>query len=277
MSQEKESSNEEDLEKLQIENEIKRIKLSMEHGMDFQSASDSKLSVKAESQWLDYIQKFEDSYKKCKQIALYDLIGRPEYQNVNEITDREINNELRKIVELLGNNSICLDTICEVQDRELYRFITEELFLYETDDMKVDGMVQHYIYEEFHPNHDYDIRRTWTEFIGGLLDKERSFNLGYLAVTNEVKLNGTKYKLKELGLKLGVFRDAFDDFTLLRSKELSLNIRPRTADVEIDLKFLAIPEGSSEEEIFAGRAKFRLKKQYDYWCISQLDLPGFDY
>lgn len=277
MPEEQESSNEEDLDNLRIENEIKRIKLSLEYGLDFHSTSNSRLSLEAESQWLDHVQQFEDSYKESKPIAVYDLIGRPEYRNVSEIPDGEINAELGKIVDLLRTNGICLDTICEVAERELYRFITEELFPYETDDMKVEGMVQHYIYEEFHPNHDYDIRRTWTEFIGGLLDKERSFNLDYVGITDEVKLNGTKYKLKELAVKLAVFRDAFDDFTLLRSKVLSLNIRPRTADVEIDLKFSGILEGSSEEEVFAGKAKFHLKKQYDYWCISVLDLPGFDF
>jgi len=276
MSEEKESSNE-DLEKLRIENEIKRIKLSMQHGIDFHSASDSRLSSEAEGQWLDYVQQFEDSYKECKQITVYDMIGRPEYRKVSEIADAELNAELEKIVDLLGINGICLDTICQVEERELYRFITEELFQKEADDMKVEGMVQHYIYEEFHPNHDYDIRRTWTEFIGGLLDKERSFNLDYVGIMNEVKLNGTKYKLKELGVKLALFRDAFDDFTLLRSKDLSVNIRPRTAEVEIDLKFLAMPDGSGEEQVFAGKAKFWLKLQYDYWCISALDLPGFDF
>ena len=108
------------------------------------------------------------------------------------------------------------------------------------------------------------------------MDKERSFNLDYVGIMNEVKLNGTKYKLKELGVKLALFRDAFDDFTLLRSKDLSVNIRPRTAEVEMDLKFLAMPEGSGDEQVFAGKAKFWLKLQYDYWCISALDLPGFD-
>ncbi|MBL4657172.1 MAG: hypothetical protein JKX73_04170, partial [Flavobacteriales bacterium] len=194
MSNGRQASNEENLEKLRIDNEIKRIKLSMEHGIDFHSASDSKLSSEAESQWLDYMQQFEDSYKKCKQIAVYDLLGRPEYRRISEIPDGEINAELGKIVDLLGNSGICLDTLCEVADRELYRFITEELFPYETDDMKVEGMVQHYIYEEFHPNNDYYIRRTWAEFMGGLLDKERSFNLDYLGVTDVVRLNGTKYK-----------------------------------------------------------------------------------
>ncbi|MBL4755367.1 MAG: hypothetical protein JKY52_17445 [Flavobacteriales bacterium] len=276
MLEEQKPSNGEELGKIQFENEIKRIKLSMEHGFDYLPVSDSPPSPEAESQWLDHIQQFEDSFKNCQKIAIYDRIGRPRYQKVNEISDEEISNELDKVFELLGGNAICLDTICDVPERELYRFITEELFQYETDDIAMEGMVQHYIYEEFHPNHDYDIRKSCTELIDGLLDKERPFNLDYLGMTDEVKLNGSQYELKELGVKMNMFRNAFDDFTLLRYKIVLINIRTRTADVEIDLKFLGILEESTEDLVFEGKGKFRLKHQYDYWHLSALDLPWFD-
>jgi len=53
----------------------------------------------------------------------------------------------------------------------LYRFITEELFKEELDDIKIEGMTHHYIYEEFHPNHEHDIKNRCKEFLDEFLNK----------------------------------------------------------------------------------------------------------
>jgi len=42
----------------------------------------------------------------------------------------------------------------------IYKFITEELFDHEMDDIMLPGFVHHFIYEEFHPNHEYDYAGT---------------------------------------------------------------------------------------------------------------------
>ena len=56
-------------------------------------------------------------------------------------------------MNILNKNSIQLDTICDVEEREIYRFVTEELFSHKMDNMRIPGMMACFIYEEFHPNH----------------------------------------------------------------------------------------------------------------------------
>ncbi|HVA99085.1 MAG TPA: hypothetical protein VNG53_09335 [Bacteroidia bacterium] len=81
---------EDELNRIRIENEIKKMKLSLEHGASFFSPSEKKLSPEQEGEWLNQVQKFEDSYTKSKRIVIYDFIEKPTYKPVNEIPEAKI-------------------------------------------------------------------------------------------------------------------------------------------------------------------------------------------
>jgi len=170
-----ENNNEDELEKLRMENELKKAKLILEHGAIFSESGESKISPEIENEFLKNIEAFERSFHNSEQIALYDFIHRPEYTLVDEIPESAIGAELAKIMNTLHENEINLDTLCEVPDKELYRFITEELFQHEIDNMRIPGMRTCFIYEEFHPNHDYYISETCKDGIKFFMGKETQF------------------------------------------------------------------------------------------------------
>ncbi len=159
-----------------------------------------------------------------------------------------------------------------MDDRELYRFITEELFFKETDDMMMAGMTLHFIYEEFHPNHEHDIKSRCNEFVNVLLDKER--DPSYLALTDEISSDNGTIKKEEALKKLETFRDAFDSFNLQAFEITLLKITKDTADVSFDINYTGIIEGCNEKKEFTGTGTFKLKCEYDYWCISEINVPG---
>lgn len=265
---------EDDLNKLRIENEIKKMKLSLEHGANFFSPSENKLSPEQEGQWLNHVQKFEDSYAKSKRIMLYDFIEKPIYKPLNEILEVEINFELKRILNLLGQKGVCIDTICKVDDRELYRFITEELFLEETDDMMIEGMTQNFIYEEFHPNHEHDIKNHCKEFLEVILNKKRSLNPSFMAMSNEIYFNNGILKQEDVVKKMEAFREAFSSFKLQHFKIASLKIAEDIADVGFEIDYTGIIEGRNVSKRFAGSGGFGLKFENDYWCINKISIPG---
>lgn len=207
-------NNEDELNNLRIENEIKKMKLSLEHGANFFSDGEKKLPPELEGQWLDQIQQFEDAYTNSKRVLIYDFIGKPICKVVNEIPESEIKFELNKITDLLGEKAIGIDTICQVDDRELYRFITEELFKEEIDDIKIEGMTHNYIYEEFHPNHEHDIKTRCEEFLDELLNKNRNLNPSFMAITNEMNTKAGIIKKEDAVKKMEEFREAFSSFKL---------------------------------------------------------------
>lgn len=260
-----ETNSEDEIEKLRIENEIKKMKLTLEHGASFSNPDENnELNPLIEAQFLNNIEQFEKAFDDCKRISVYDFIGKPEFRKTDDIPDDEINSEMGKINKVMNENGIFLDTLCEVEDRVLYRFITEELFLHEIDDIKIAGMSNNFIYEEFHPNHEYDIRSHSNDFIESYLDKESDFYTTFL--TNEAENDNI----------LKNFRDAFKSFSLNHFEIKSIGFDEENANVIFEINFTGTIEGNSETQNFSGEGIFALLYKYDFWCIQSVKFPpGF--
>lgn len=259
----KTNNNDNELEKLRIENELKKMKLTLEHGASFSNPGENtELNPLIEAQFLDNIEQFENAYNNCKQIPVYDFIGKPDYKKADVIPDDEIHSELEKITKVMNENGIFLDTLCEVEDRVLYRFITEELFIHETDNIRVAGMAHNFIYEEFHPNHEYDIRNHSIDFIESYLNKESDFYITFL----------TKEAENDTGLKN--FRDAFSSFSLHNFEIKTIHFDEENANVSFEINFSGTIEDSTETQNFSGEGKMELVCMYDYWCIQEVKFPS---
>lgn len=267
--------NEDELYNLSFENELKKMKISLEHGANFFSDEENDLPPEIESQWLKNIQQYNDAFANRKMILVHDFIGNPVCRLVNEIPEAEIKFELDNLLDLLGEKAIGIDTICEVDDRELYRFITEELFMEEMDDIKIEGMTHHFIYEEFHPNHEHDIQNQCKEFLDNLLNKSNDLNPVYMPITNEMDSIAGIITKEDAVKKMEAFREAYSSFELNHFNITSLEITEDSADVCFDVNYSACIEDSHEKQVFSGTGNFTLKCKYDYWSINKISIPQF--
>jgi hypothetical protein len=254
--------NEDDLEKLRIENEVKKMKLMLEHGALFSEPSGSKtIDPFIENEFLNNIMAFEDSYQNAERILLYDFIGRPDFIKAEAIPDTQISAELEKIMNILNENGIQLDTLCDVEEREMYRFVTEELFQHEMDNMRIPGMMCNFIYEEFHPNHEYDIRNHCRDGIESFLNKKNDYYTTFF--TREA----------EEDIQLKNFRDAFKAFSFKHFEITHLQFDEERASVNFKIDFTGRIEGSTEKQRFAGDGSMELLYWYEYWCIDKINFP----
>ncbi len=265
---------EDNLNELRIDNEIKKIKLSLEHGATFFSSSEQKMPPSLEAAWLNQIQQFEDSYAKNKRISIFDFTESPICKPVDEISDHEMESKLNVVLDLLAQKNIAIDTICEVDDRELYRFVTEELFLEEIDDMMIEGMVHHFTYEEFHPNHEYDIERYCVEFTEAVLNKKAKLNFYFLAMADEIHTKDGLVKPEEVTRKLESFRDLFSTLELQHAKIISLKIENDEANVSLEISYIGISTGEHMQNVFSAVWSFMLKYEYGYWHINKISIEG---
>jgi len=257
------------------ENEIKKIKLALEHGMDLsEPLTNASLPPEIEGKFLDYIQQWEDQFAKRQMILIYDLAGRPEWKPVADIADDEIAGELERLLGILKKNCVKLDTICEVKERELYRFITEELFNMETDDIRIPGIMNCFIYEEFHPNHEYDARHKCTELLEHILDKECDMQLRCLS--EKVWCGENEFTKEEIRKKLTDFKDSFSSFTLLGFEYTAINMSDEKNEAEITafIFYSGIIEGSDDTQFFTGSCSYSLSKEHDTWQIDKFEFPG---
>jgi hypothetical protein len=256
---------EDDYDRLKRENTEKKKKLEAEQGAKFFTPENGdEIDPVIENQFLKNIEEFEKSFHSAKRVKVYDFIGRPQFKKVSEIPDDEISSMLDNIMQLLLENQIELSTLCEVDDRELYRFITEELFEAETDDMRVEGMMCCYTYEEFHPNHDYDIRRICDDFTYDFIKRQTEFFEHTLTqkARNDKNLND--------------FINSFSEFELIESEIIGVKINPEDASLLMNISLFATIESSVEKQQYSGQLVFNLIPEYGYWSIDKVDLSGLN-
>lgn len=139
-----------------IVNDLKRKELEERYGAAFSSPDESEIPAEVEAQWLENIDEFERQFENAAQIPLREFIGSPSVRPLADIPPAELEAELNALLDLLAEHDVSVDFLREVDDAEAYRFITEELLDEEIDDIRVPGMVLHFIYEEFHPGEDDD-------------------------------------------------------------------------------------------------------------------------
>jgi hypothetical protein len=253
---------EDEADRLRYENELKKMKLSLEKGAVFSNLSnDEELPPEVENEFLKNIEAFERAHDEAKRITVYDFIGKPEYRKAAQIADDEIAGELETVLQLLNDNEIALDTLCEVDDRTLYSFVTDELFLHEIDDVRMEGWVSNFIYEEFHPNHEYDLINYSTDFIQSFLDK--SSDLYHTHLTKEA---GEDKSLRQ-------FRDSFKSFILEDFEIISVVFDDEKANTNFRIAYSGIIEDAHEEQCFRGEGNFDFKHMYGYWYLYKVNFP----
>ena len=259
----KDKKNNDDAERLRKENEEKRENLIRKTGCEFFIPEEGKkLDPFIENQFLNNIEEFEEAFENCKQISIYDFIGRPEFRKLEDIPESELESELKKLYVLFNNNSISLDCLCEVDNSVLYRFITEEFFNHKMDDVRIKGMMHCFTYEEFHPNHRYDIENYCEDFITGILNLDNQyFDSGI------IDENGFKTRLVN-------FRNAFSGFTINEFRVLSVNFDSENGTTEFYLDFIAVIDEETNCCKYSGNGKVEVIFRYDYWYISSVELHG---
>ena len=261
-------------DELHAENNLLKLKLGLEYGMEMTELS--SLSPDVENHWLKSVYAWEAAYKNAKRIRLYDYIGRPTYAKWDSLTPQQVTKELERIHTIMENNSVQLSCICKYDDITLYKFITEELFEHEMDDMRVLGMTSHFTYEEFHPNHDYDIREHTADFVKKIFRKQWNEEYDGIILSHKVSFSGTAYDRKGISTIVSTFQEAHSSLRLHKFSVNEVYIEPDYLKAGVLAELSAIGKMQGGEKIrYIGSCSFKLEREYDYWQISEFSLPGF--
>lgn len=262
---EHEYPNEDEFPKLNIqqENEFKKLKLSIEHDANFFGKSDSNLPPEIEGQFLDYISDFENAFKNAKRITVYEKLGKPEFKPAKSLSDYELTAALNVLIELMQTHNMGLDVLCdyEDEDRLVYTFITSELFLSEIDDINVAGMITHFIYEDFHQNHKYDLENATQDFLKMFLNKKSKFFKEYHKedATNHEELNN--------------FRFLFKKFKMNYFEITNLIFDENEAKVNFNIDFWGKLKATDSKTFYSGVGSMTFKYEYGFWYVRMVELP----
>jgi hypothetical protein len=271
---------EDDYYNKKIENGLKKKELEEKYGAHFSEFNESPPEI--EGQWLNSIDEFEKQHSNAKTTSVWEYMDKPHYQRIDELKPHEISHELKRLFELMRKNNIVLDTLCKVEDSELYRFITEELFQQEMDDIRIPGMMSCFTYEEFHPNAKLDIEQAIDYFFRMTMGKMeniggKGYDMLYVDTDHYKDSVGNKIDKQKVVDCINNFLDAFDLFEIVTYGEKTFEINQEETDAKVTftIHFKGLFENSSETYNYSGDGCFKLKPgEYGGWEMYHIDLPG---
>ncbi len=289
-------------DELRAENEINKLNLELKGGTFFSSGD---IPPEIEKMFLDHIMQFEEAHRNAKIVKVHEYLGAPTWRAEAELNEAQIHTELDRLLELMNKNGIGLDVQGEYEERIIYKFITEELFEVERQDIRLPGMMNQYVYEDFHPNDTLDTNNAAEEFIELLLgaeeeeeeeeehdfdflhnnddeeDEETDERARYRRELNEVCIDkqGNETPRDKVVEKLMAFRNAFGTIKHLEFEIENTEVIENQATVTFQLSYAAQIAGSLQELSFDGEGTCKLirEEKGDYWMVRGINFPGFDF
>lgn len=157
-------------ENLRMQNDFLKMKMMAESGAVF--GGGEGLSPEMENQFLNNILEFEKKHAASSAKKIKDILGNPTFETQEKLDDRTFEQAYKKLNVLLKKHSIQIDFSRERSDRFKYNFIINELLEHDTPFFAVQGMISHFSYEEFYPDHEMDIRETTHQFLDDFLERK---------------------------------------------------------------------------------------------------------
>jgi len=266
-------------ENLRLENEFLQLKIQAELGAETEISGNTPAEVT--NKFLKNVLAFEKEYAKASPMIIKNLIAPFQASPIEELSDSQMKSHLDKLELALFEKQIIVDYIGEYEDREKYRFITEELLETEIFNVGIPGFFVHYIYEEFHPNHALDIENRTKELISSWCDHD--LNEHKWTLDEFVILPGGKTLSKSQAIQqLKAMFNCYSNFRECRytidklDYEYDETTESGHGKVTGNVEYIAVAIEQKETRL-SGPYIVNLNCQYGWWTINYFSLPGFDF
>lgn len=214
--------------------------------------------------------------KNAPIITVFEKIGKPVFKPSVSIDDSDLSDELIRLFKIMNENNINLSWSCQYKDRVIYDFIIEELFPYEIEDVYIQGMTHMFNYEEFHPNHEYDLKIITEDFLRALLSKNWHEMDGTFINENLINSHGEEISRDVLFEQIKAFQNTYYNLKVneLEISKIIFNIETGSANAVIKLSY-EVQKEKGVMKYYKGKAVFSFLYKYGFWNISHIEVPGF--
>lgn len=113
-----------------------------------------ELDEEDDDEFINKVEEFKKGHSKAKMISVYKKIGKPKFTELKKVEPKNLKDELRRLIVALDNFNIIVHSHGDYDDKEKYRFITEEIFKEFVEDDKKKHIT--FVYEDYHPEMDDD-------------------------------------------------------------------------------------------------------------------------
>lgn len=257
-------------DQLEAENAFLRLKLEMEHNL--KEYGNSEVPPEIENIFLRSILEFEQKHANSTQITVYEKMGKPKFRKYSELHHSELATELQRLYDLMRENQIILDCICEYDDGIIYKFITEELFEKPVDHFLCKEMLIHFTYEEFHLNHDYELRRITNDLVNAIL-RGGWCEFDAINLYHHINVRGKTHDRISFGNQVLEFKKLHPQSSLIEFQidQLTIEEADNRATLEGKISFKTPGNGP---EIQTGPAFLQYTFDSAYWEINGAEIHG---
>jgi hypothetical protein len=262
---------------LRLENEMKKFNLEMEGAVFGYMGNDMPLDL--EKQFLDNIMAFETQSKNETYMPLYKFLGEPFFLPFDVLPDEHVEQEFDRLNEILLKHGVDLDFLCDYSFEIRYRFITEEFMNQEISDMRIPGMINSFIYEEFHPNHEHDLTNDTEIFFHSIMNLGSDFKPYFLSQKMDMPNKGLVDKIM-YERRIDFFRDRFEilqinQLFIQKVKIKNLNDTNKSAIVDFELDYEGILSANQRKVEIRDMGSLNFLYSNGYWTISCIVFKGF--
>ena len=261
-------------EELRTENDILKMKLMLEFGASFGSIPEGEeIDPEIEFQFLNNVLDFEKNSIESKLITVGEILGNQAFKKTEDLKDGEIPGAIDNITKMLNEKGIAVSVLSpNVNPREFYRFITEELPEVEMFDHFSPGMYC-FVYDEFHPDPYYENENTAVQYcVRHLLRKQEWFML--FDATEKITLNHhINLTTEEFTEKIKRFRSQYTEINCLCAEATKTIIRGNECVVQ------GFHETGlcTDEQCFIMKGNWEVRfmmAEDNQWLVTSLQLEG---
>ena len=266
-------------ENLRMQNDFLKLKMMAESGAIM--GGSGNLPPDIENQFLKNILEFEKLNAESKPLKVFDILKGPIFEKSSTLNDKDFGTEYIKLQKLLEEFAIEVEFRKDRSERFKYDFITGELFEHQTSFATVKGMTTYFLYEEFHPDHEADIREMTEDFLNDYLDMQIDDQKFYLA-NDHIEPDGNIVSKEELVKR---FQDTFEIFKeinngsfVIENIDFNLITSDRSEGMgnsEGGIKYSILLNDGKNIKI-DGPFKIYFNKVYGMWETFFFYLPGFN-
>ena len=272
-------------ERQRLENDLLKLKLQAELGAHFGTMNGEALPPEIEKQFLEQIMAFHRHIAEHPPAPLREYLGNPAYKPSSALGEAELEEAWEGLEALLEEKQIRVDFLADYPTALKYDFVTGELLDEAIEFPMQEGQFLCFIYEEFHQNHDYDIRQRTGEFMNGFFEGQFPEETGWYLAGELVTDKGGPMPLAAVQGLLDRFHGLF---SLIKEHEYRIEAVSAQPDEEIQgdmprmgfsegmLHYTVIRQDGGEQEV-TGPFKLYMQCVHGWWEIFFFHMHGFSW
>jgi hypothetical protein len=277
MANKKENNRNKSEEEIKFQQELSKLKLSAERGIPFfeGNGEDEDFDEIEESNMWKHLSLLDEVLKnpgEGNEKLVKDFLKFTDYPKEKDLSDDEISAALASVTSALAFQRIALDVIHPTPQREIYRFITEELLYESAFSLPFSPIMTHFIYVEFYPNYIEEIKSDVADTLNFICRGHKA-SLPW-QISDLVWLNGEKILKEEFETLLADHRKVFKGMSFIGVDSTEINIDESKAYAKASFRFYMDKSSGTPGEVSTD-AEFYFEFFDDSYLVNRLVIEQF--